>query len=79
MTGQSIHVTGTIDFITTSAPPQVIYYLRSEGRPCISSEFTIVDPRGPARCREGLKITASGPLEITVTGARIIDTNYKCQ
>jgi hypothetical protein len=78
MSGQYMHVTGTIDFISTNAPPQVIYYLRSEGRPCISDQFTIVDPRGPARCREGLKITAFGPLEITATGARVIDSNYTC-
>jgi hypothetical protein len=79
MSNQSISVSGIIDYITTNASLEVTYYLRSEGRPCISDAFTIVDPRGPARCREGLKITASGILQITATGARITTSNYSCQ
>jgi hypothetical protein len=78
MSGQSIHVLGTIDYITMS-PPRIIYHLRSEGRPCISGDFTIVDPSGFALCREGLKITAFGPLQITMSGAQITTTNYSCQ
>jgi hypothetical protein len=78
MSGQSIRVLGTIDYITM-APPRIIYHLRSEGRPCISDAFTIVDPSGFALCREGLKITAFGPLQITMSGAQITTTNYSCQ
>src|ERR1700683_5309507 len=78
MSGQSIRALGTIDYITM-APPRIIYHLRSEGRPCISDAFTIVDPSGFALCREGLKITAFGPLQITMNGAQITTTNYSCQ
>jgi hypothetical protein len=79
MTGKPVTVSGTIDFISTYNPPQVIYHMRSQGLPCISDAFIIVDPNGPARCREGLKITASGILQQTVSGAQLVSSFYTCQ
>lgn len=76
--GTTVSVSGVIDSASV-VDGAARYDLASEDSPCMSLYFSVKDPTGRLRCREGQRITASGLVVDNGLGADIFTTNYSCK